>query len=388
MRLKRIAVSALLIVLALTTAFFALGGTMSDPLLTVSYFTNTYLPGIAAKTTERFTAAGTAAFNGALTKGASIRDTKAADITTDRVAQAVASAVLNKMIVTGKVQVAGFRSVSFAAGETAKGTDGTSFYLVSGGMSVAGGRLIDLSSGSEIAAGSALKINTYYIFPESTTAELSVSSAAVLRVSGALTSLPPYIPAHTRRADALRQLGLFMGTNNGYELNRQATRLEGIIMLIRLMGEEEQALAHSGKHPFKDVPVWADKLADKYVGYAYDKGYTKGMSATQFGSTLPVTGVQYVTMVLRALGYNDDAGDFVWDKSFSKAIDVGLYTNTSATTAQTGMFRRDQVVEASCNALFVPLKNTDTRLIDSLSAKGVFTPDAMQAALEIIAQAG
>ena len=33
------------------------------------------------------------------------------------------------------------------------------------------------------------------------------------------------------------------------------------------------------QHPFKDVPQWADK----YVDYAYEKGYVKGYNDTTFG---------------------------------------------------------------------------------------------------------
>ena len=67
-------------------------------------------------------------------------------------------------------------------------------------------------------------------------------------------------------------MGLFLGTDHGYELDRAATRVEGVVMLIRMLGEEEAALAYTGAQPFRDVPEWASK----YVAYAYGMGYTKG----------------------------------------------------------------------------------------------------------------
>ena len=67
----------------------------------------------------------------------------------------------------------------------------------------------------------------------------------------------------TEVANSLYGLGLFKGTGNGnYELDKQPSRIEAVIMLIRLTGKEENALSRYWKHPFKDVPEWATK----YVG--------------------------------------------------------------------------------------------------------------------------
>jgi hypothetical protein len=71
-------------------------------------------------------------------------------------------------------------------------------------------------------------------------------------------------------------------------------------MLIRAMGKESEALGGSWSHPFTDVDSWADK----YVGYGYEKGLTKGVSATQFG-TGNADSDMYLTFMLRALGYDD-----------------------------------------------------------------------------------
>ena len=51
--------------------------------------------------------------------------------------------------------------------------------------------------------------------------------------------------------------------------------------------------------PFTDVADWAKP----YVGYAYANGLTAGVSQTRFGSESSVTAAQFLTFVLRALGY-------------------------------------------------------------------------------------
>lgn len=60
-------------------------------------------------------------------------------------------------------------------------------------------------------------------------------------------------------AHRLNALGLFLGTGSGYDLGGSATRLHGIIMLTRMLGEDA-ALSFDGPSPFSDVaaapPRW------------------------------------------------------------------------------------------------------------------------------------
>ena len=62
----------------------------------------------------------------------------------------------------------------------------------------------------------------------------------------------------------LKQLGLFKGVSDtNFDLNREPTRVEALVMLIRVLGKENTALNSNSNHPFLDVPDWADK----YVSY-------------------------------------------------------------------------------------------------------------------------
>lgn len=102
-------------------------------------------------------------------------------------------------------------------------------------------------------------------------------------------------------ADALYSLGLFLGTNKGYELNNSLTREQSAMLLVRMLGALETAEAGSYTHPFTDVAPWASKV----VAYAYANEYVKGYSATKYGGADTVTDFQYLTIVLRVLGYTD-----------------------------------------------------------------------------------
>lgn len=165
-------------------------------------------------------------------------------------------------------------------------------------------------------------------------------------------------------ADALFELDLFRGTNNGYELDREAMRSEAATMLVRLLGAEEEAMELTYTAPFTDVDNWLKP----YVQYLYDKGLTKGTTATTFGSTMKIESKQYTTFLLRALGYIDGV-DFTYDNSptFGEKIGVVDEYNVFVRGAE---FLRDNIVAMSWTALSLPTKSGETTLIGSLVSSG------------------
>jgi hypothetical protein len=99
------------------------------------------------------------------------------------------------------------------------------------------------------------------------------------------------------------------------------SRTDAVVMLIKAMGEEEEALSFPKTHPFADVPKWADG----YVSYAYENGIAGGVSPTLFGSSEPVSAEMFLTFTLRALGYKDgEDGSFKWNAPWALAARVGL----------------------------------------------------------------
>ena len=103
-------------------------------------------------------------------------------------------------------------------------------------------------------------------------------------------------------AQALFDLGLFKGTDKGFELDRSLTRVEGAVMLTRYLGGEAQALAGSFQSPFTDLPEWAKP----YLGWLYEKGYAKGTTATTYTPNEEMKYGHFGLLMGRALGYTDD----------------------------------------------------------------------------------
>ena len=176
------------------------------------------------------------------------------------------------------------------------------------------------------------------------------------------------------RADALYALGLFKGTDSGYQLEGSASRVQGLTMLIRLLGLEEDALAFEGANPFKDLRAWAVP----YVSYAYAEGYTTGRDPVK-GVFDPDTAMQardYCTFLLRALGYDDKAGDFSWAKAMDKAEEIGLCTADGRALLESGGMTRAGMVDLSYAALTKTLKGSETLLWEDLAENGVFSREA------------
>ena len=164
----------------------------------------------------------------------------------------------------------------------------------------------------------------------------------------------------------LKELNLFKGVSDAdFDLERAPTRVEALVMLVRLLGKETAALNGNFSHPFTDVPSWADK----HVAYAYSTGLTNGVSATKFGSD-NATSAMYFTFVLRALGYTDGSGkDFTWDNPFDLAMNTQIYN----VNVDKNNFMRSDVVMISYAALSATLKGSSLTLADKLVSEKVFT---------------
>jgi hypothetical protein len=169
------------------------------------------------------------------------------------------------------------------------------------------------------------------------------------------------------KAQVLKDMDLFNGTNQGFELERAANRTEASVMLVRLLGKEKEAIEKSYSHPFTDVPNWASS----YIGYMYESNLTKGISESTFGANDLISYNQYLTFVLRSLGYDDSKGDFEYNHAIQMAHDVSLISDSEMLQLQNENFTREGVVWISYNALKVTIKDSNDTLIEKLIVENV-----------------
>lgn len=192
---------------------------------------------------------------------------------------------------------------------------------------------------------------------------LSSLLLGTLPVHGAQSSLSD------QHADSLNTLGMFKGTNNGYELDKVPNRAQGVTMLIRLLGKEDDATKGTWKHPFTDAQDWSYP----YVAYAYEKGLTKGGGNNLFGGDNVLGARDYVTFLLRVLGYDDSAGQFTWQDSLTFAQSKGMLTQAGAAQLASKTITRGDMVDLSYAAMFCKMENGRQTLAEKLMKDGVFT---------------
>ena len=109
--------------------------------------------------------------------------------------------------------------------------------------------------------------------------------------------------------------------------------------------------------------------------YAYAQGYTKGMDEEGgiFGTNDTLTAGQYVTFLLRALGYRDsgEAPDFTWDTALERAVELGVLTPGEEAMLTSETFLRAQVVYLSYFALDAPCQDGSGTLLERLVSGGI-----------------
>ena len=388
MKYRRIISAFLVAATGFTGATALAAGTTSDPLVTRSYLKavfNTPLEGYVQTALEGIRATLDAKVEGIQTTATQYAREKVAAAYAERLGEAVMERVTELMSQqTADTLTAGMKQRTVVKGDKITGPAGASVMFVSGAGKVigpAGSEILNITAGGTRQPGPAIRTNILYMMvaDDGSGIEVTSDTAVVLVKDGARAG---YEPQYTAYADALRLLGLFQGSNKGYELERCPSRVEALIMLIRLLGEENAALTGSAVSPFNDLNIW--EQGKNYIAYGYRMRYTNGMSATTFGPNLNGTLEQYLTFVLRSLDYQDGV-DFVWNTSSRDlAQSLGLLTYDELVAIQRDGFKRDHVALISFRALDCPLRDGSGTLADRLVEAGVLTWDMLAAAEDLI----
>lgn len=183
--------------------------------------------------------------------------------------------------------------------------------------------------------------------------------------AAAMLTASAFAANYTNCADSLHEMGLFQGTQNGYDLDRTPTRAEAAVMLVRLLGKEAEAKALTYTAPFTDLKGWEKP----YVQYLYSNGLANGTNRTTFNPTGKCTAQMYAVFLLRALGYSDTA-DFSYANAIETAREQGIYDTGIINTQN---FLRDDAAAASYTVLSVSPKNSEGTLLDQLVSENAIT---------------
>jgi len=174
---------------------------------------------------------------------------------------------------------------------------------------------------------------------------------------------------YLEEAEVLKNINVFKGSEKGFELEREPTRLEGGIMFVKLLGAESEALENNYPHPFEDVPEWGSP----FVGYLYKMGFTSGISDTEFGSNDKMQAKSYMTFLLRALDYDDQSGDFSWNDAIAKSKSINMIDADLEADLNSQVFLRDHLAKISLDALKTQMKDKETTLVRDLVDNNVIS---------------
>lgn len=276
------------------------------------------------------------------------------------------------------------REVTLKAGDVLTGSTGLAVIPLAGQiqLSVTGGAVVDVTAGQEVSSGLVQTSHRYLAAEDARVSFTVLSPTAVLSYEGGYALSPSYgDPDYYAIACALRELGLFRGTGatigEGFDLHLAPNRGQGLVMFLRLLGEEASALSCPYAHPFTDVPAWLDR----YVAWAYQMGYTNGVSPTRFGTELSLSAPEYQEFLLRALGYSV-AGVHDYTTALERALDCGALTSREYEMLSSDPFLRAQVAYVSFYSLDVPLSGSQQSLAQRLEAAGLLTGTQLASAQE------
>ena len=184
--------------------------------------------------------------------------------------------------------------------------------------------------------------------------------------------------AEQRAAETLHSMGLFLGIGNDADGNpifaneNNATRIQGLIMLLRLFGVYEDALESDYPNPFTDV---TGAYNSSIVAFAFAHGITTGVTTTTFEPGAEMTAWQYLTFILRAMGYVDGT-DFNHRTAWTFTDTLGI-TNGEF-DADNNTMRRGNVAVISLRAMVTPDADGIT-ILEILVTLGVITEDGLEA---------
>ncbi len=366
---KALSAASLLLVLILCLgAAVAAGGDAGDPLISLSYLQDLF-------STDADTAVDTRLDNA----DQLLRDE------TDTRLDSMTAAVL---AAAGQNFAPVAEEVTLNEGDILSGASGLLAIPLAGeiSLSITTGTVIDATTGKEIPSGTILTVDHRYIVAENSAAVFAAASpTAILSYQGSYAlSRSEYAVDYYGIAQALRHLGLFNGSGTGigegFDLHLVPTRAEALVMFIRILGEEADALACTYTHPFKDVPSWLDR----YVAWALEKGYSNGISRDKFGSSQKVSIVEYQEFLLRALGYST-AGVDDYLTSMERALECGALTSTEYMVLKDCEFLRAHVAYLSYYNLDMWIADDFSTLAQRLQQQGTFTETQYTQARSFIA---
>lgn len=161
--------------------------------------------------------------------------------------------------------------------------------------------------------------------------------------------------------EVLETLGVLEGNNEGdLMLKDKLTRQDMVVLVSRLYKEENKASMFLTSSKFQDV---TDEFYSPYIAWSVNKGLINGMGNNTFGFDQNVTVHQFMTVLLRVLGYEEESKlwNTVPDLAKSLGIMDGLQYDTNSELT------RGEMAVMTFNTLNLTMKGSSLILAEKLN---------------------
>lgn len=164
-------------------------------------------------------------------------------------------------------------------------------------------------------------------------------------------------------ANKLKLLGILKGTEQGLELDRSLSKAEAAVMLVRFMQSESKALQVGRQVVYDDVPQWAEP----YIAYLCENGLISVDSPSEFGANDSITAEEFISSMLKLLGYDDlEPGE-----ELDKAKEIGMISETELNSITADpVFNRMHASLIAYNTLKTCIKDNGKVFINKLIEEG------------------
>lgn len=170
---------------------------------------------------------------------------------------------------------------------------------------------------------------------------------------------------YKKSAEELKSYNIIQGDSSGeLMLDKKLKREDLIVILSRLMNDEERAKKFSSETKFTDLKS-ASKVYLPYINWAVSNGYIHGVSKDKFGYGTFVTVRMYQAILLRILDYSSEAKK--WDTVSDYAVTYGLMDGLDLKPDD--YLTRGEMALMTTNALNTPKKGSTLNLLKVLNLK-------------------
>ena len=170
---------------------------------------------------------------------------------------------------------------------------------------------------------------------------------------------------YKKSAEELKSYSIIQGDSSGdLMLDKNLKREDLIVILSRLMNDEERAKKYSSETKFTDLKS-ASKVYLPYINWAVSNGYIHGVTKDKFGYGDYVTVRQYQAILLRILDYSSEAKK--WDMVSDYAVTYGLMDGLDLKPDD--FLNRGEMALMTTNALKTPKKGSTLSLLKVLNLK-------------------